>query len=216
MGYTGEKDRAGSKEKPHGLQIALFIDGGNLSKGIDALGIRESQEDLDFEKLVEWVKSGGGDLAFATYYFSGRQLLSTKETRKFLVKLRYLGITTRSVSEDQPDSIGSVMATDMISQASHYDRAVLVSTKDYFAEAIKQITGERKKVTVVSPWVNIPKSIVTSGAQILFLTDILPGMTMRRIPIPQRLEMESHDLPDLQGEDPITVFEAHPQPNPAT
>ena len=160
----------------------LFIDEPNIARSLSE--IRSRGKDLDYHKLIDFF-SARGPLAGAFFYtgYEDSQVGMKAFFRKLtdfgyeVVQVRGKRYRDGSVKRADPDI---KIVTDLFIKFREYDEAILVSGDGDFADAVQQLMKRGKRVKVLSMRSRLAQELRESGAEVIFLENILPSLTMDR------------------------------------
>ncbi len=185
IGEQGER-----KERIHPPKIFVFIDGPYLSKAVNALGLRERNMDLDFQKMLGYLADPKKSELVGACYYSG--LSFSASAQPFFQKLKNFGYEV-IVGEENPVTgkvapVDHQLLTDLCLDKDNYDIATVVSGDGDFAYAIESLVIRfGKKVNIVATRSNISTNLLAlanrypSQVRILFLEEHYQWFTMRRV-----------------------------------
>ena len=164
------------------VRSMLFIDEPNVARSLSE--VRSHGKDLDYNKLREYF-SAKTPLAGAFFYtgYEDNQLGMKAFFRKLttfgyeVVQVKGKRYRDGSVKRADPDI---KIVTDMLIKFSEYDEAILVSGDGDFTDTMQQLMKRGKKVKIVSMRSRLAQELRESGAEIIFLENILPGLLMER------------------------------------
>ena len=165
-----------------GCRSMLFIDEPNVARSLGH--VRSQGKDLDYKKLKEYF-SAQRPLAGAFFYTGYKE--SQIGMRGFFSRLKSFGYEVVLVRSKRYRN-GTVknadtdikIVTDLFTKFNQYDEAVLVSGDGDFADAVQQLMMHGKRVKVVSMRGRLAQELRESGADVIFLENILPQLLMDR------------------------------------